>query len=665
MNKEQAQKRIVQLREEIRKHDELYEQNRPVISDAEYDALYFELLDLEKQFPEFNDPNSPTQKIFTKMVDELEKVRHTAFMGSQEKVKSWEGVLQFASRYNSRILAQYKLDGLTIVLTYENGILKQAVTRGDGEVGENVLHTVRTIKNLPTVIPFKNRLVVRMEAIIPYAEFEKINVDGEYSNPRNLVSGTLRQLNAKIAEERAVKGIVFDLIEAEQTRFTTISEQLDFLKNQGFEIVETKMFEQNEEGFAQLKAFIENVEQNIRKELPYMIDGLVLKFDQLNAKDELGSTAKHPRWSIAYKFVSLEATTKVIGIEESVGRTGQITPVFLLETVDIDGINVSRASGANYADIERRDIRIGDTVVVIRANDVIPKVTTSIKELRTGKEQKIQPPAVCPACGSPTEFDGANLYCRGDFCEPQMQGKIEHFASRRALNIVSLGEKTIETLFKQGLIRNIPDLYNLKDKKAEICSIEGFGEKSFQKLLDELEKAKSAPLHKVLFALSIRLLGENKAKDLSKAFPDMDAILEASENRELFQQKLLSIPDFGEKITDSVIRFFTNPKTRELVYKLKEIGFTMKSEYANQTENKDAASLNGKTFVITGTLSKSRDEFQALIESLGGKVSGSVSKKTDYLLMGEDAQGTTKHKKAIECNVKIISEAEFFQLINA
>lgn len=659
----QAKQRIETLRSEIRKHDELYDQGKPIISDGEYDALYYELLDLEKQYPEYYDENSPTQKIYTRMVEELEKVRHTVFMGSQEKIKTWEGVLQFVKRYVGRILAQYKLDGLTVVLTYQNGILQQAVTRGDGEVGENVIHTVRTIKNLPTLIPFKNRLEVRMEAIIPYAEFERINVDGEYSNPRNLASGTLRQLNAKIAEERQVQGIVFELIEAEGKTFDTISEQLEFLKEQGFTVVETQAFDQTEEGLEALKAFIENIEQNVRKELPFMIDGLVLKFDQLDAKEALGSTNKHPRWSSAFKFASLEATTKLEGIEESVGRTGQITPVYLLETVDIDGINVSRASAANYGDIKRRDIKIGDTVVVIRANDVIPKVTAAIKEVRTGAEREIVPPATCPSCGSPTEFDGANLYCRGDVCEPQMQGKIEHFASRKALNIVSLGEKTIESFFEKGFIRSIVDLYDLEAKKDEICSLEGFGEKSYKKLIAELEKAKSAPLHKVLFALSIRLLGESKAKDMSKAFANMDEILEASQNVEGFEARLLSIPDFGEKITASVTRFFTNPVTRSLVIKLKEIGFTMKSEFEAKTQDGDLP-LAGQTVVITGTLdSMGRDEAKAKLESLGAKVSGSVSKKTSFVVVGHDAG--SKHQKAIDLGVRIVLEDEFLKIIQA
>lgn len=663
MKNVQANQRIETLRSEIRKHDELYEQNKPIIGDGEYDQLYYELLDLEKQYPEFADENSPTQKIYTIMVDELEKVRHSTFMGSQEKIKTWEGVLNFVKRSIGKVLAQLKLDGLTLVLTYENGILLQAVTRGDGEVGQNITHTVRTIKNLPSVIPFKGHLEVRMEGIIPFAEFERINENGDYSNPRNLVSGTLGQLSAKVAEERAVQGIVFDIITIDGMTFRTISEQLAFLKEQGFTTVESVTFDQTDEGLAKLEAHIQNIEKNVRKELPYMIDGLVLKFDDLDAKAELGSTSKTPRWSVAYKFASLEATTKLIGLEESVGRTGQITPVYLLETVDIDGTNVSRASAANYGDIQRRDIRINDTVVAIRANDVIPKVTAAIKDVRTGNELVISSPTVCPSCGSPTEFDGANLFCRSEECEPQMQGKIEHFASRKALNINTLGESTVETFFKEGIVRHFLDLYNLEEKEEQICSLEGFGKKSYAKLQKELERVKTEPLHKVLIALSVKHLGETKSKDLSKVYADIDAILTASEDAEAFRVTLLALPDFGNAITESLVSFFTNPDSREMLRKMQAIGFTMKSELLAKPEDANLP-YSGQTVVITGTLeAMGRDEAQAKLEALGAKVSGSVSKKTSFVVVG--AEAGSKEQKAIDLGVRIVNEAEFLNMIGA
>lgn len=656
-----AQKRMKELCIEIRKHDELYEQSKPILSEGDYDKLYYELLDLEKQFPQFADPNSPTQRIYTVMVDELEKVRHSSFMGSQEKIKTWEGVLGFVNRFVSRMLAQFKLDGLTVVLTYDNGILTQAITRGDGEVGQNIIHTVRTIRNLPSVIPFKKHLEVRMEAIIPYAEFERINENGDYSNPRNLVSGTLAQLNAKVAEERAVEGIVFDIVAIEDQEFDTITEQLEFLNAQGFTTVESHSFEQTEEGLSNLKAFIENIEQNVRKTLPFMIDGLVLKFDDLAAKDELGSTSKHPKWSAAFKFASLEATTTLEGVEESVGRTGQITPVALLKVVDIDGVNVGRASLANYGTIEKADIRIGDTVFVIRSNDVIPKVTASVKDLRKGTEIEIKPPVTCPVCGSPTKMEGKHLFCQGENCVPQLKGKIEYFASRKALNIMSLGESTVDSFFEHGFVRHFLDLYDLVDKEEQICSLEGFGKRSFTKLQKELERAKSEPLHKVLIALSVKHLGESKSKDLSKAYEDIDAILKASEDAESFRSTLLAMPDFGKAITDSIVSFFTDEESRAMLKKMKDIGFTMKSELYTTTPVGDLP-YSGQTVVITGTLdAMGRDEAKAKLEALGAKVSGSVSKKTSFVVVGTDAG--TKETKAIELGVRIVREEEFLQMI--
>ncbi|WPS85386.1 NAD-dependent DNA ligase LigA (plasmid) [Brevibacillus halotolerans] len=659
----QTKQRIEALCLEIRKHDELYDQNKPIISDQEYDNLYYELLDLEKQHPEYVTPESPTQKIYTVMVDELEKVRHSTFMGSQEKIKTWDGVLAFSKRYVGKMLAQYKLDGLTVVLTYVDGLLKQAVTRGDGEIGQNIIHTVRTIKNLPSVIPFKGRLEVRMEGIIPYTEFERINVDGVYSNPRNLVSGTLSQLNAKIAEERSVQGIIFEVVNIEGITFETISDQLQFLKEQGFTTVDSFAFEQTEQGFADLKDFIYNIEENVRKTLPFMIDGLVIKFDNLRAKEELGNTSKHPRWSAAYKFASLEATTVLEGIEDSVGRTGQITPVALLRTVDIDGVNVSRASLANYGMIALFGIRIGDRVFVVRANDVIPKVTASIKEVRTGEETIIKPPAQCPVCSSPTEFDGAILYCRGEQCEPQLQGKIEHFASRKALNINSLGESTVALFFNKGIVRHFLDLYSLQEKEEQICALEGFGKKSFAKLQKELERVKTAPLHKVLISLSVKHLGESKSKDLSKVFADMDAILSASENPENFRSTLIALPDFGNAITDSIVAFFKNEDNRIMIRKMQEIGFTMKSEFESNAQVGDLPYV-GQTVVVTGTLdSMGRDEAKAKLEELGAKVSGSVSKKTSFVVVGQDAG--SKHQKAVDLGVRIVLEDEFLQIIQA
>lgn len=671
--------RILHLRKEVTKHDELYEQNQPIIADGEYDVLYRELVELELKHPEFFEETSPTQRIVTVIVDGLKKVRHNSFMGSQEKANDWETVYKFIQRANKAVLAQLKLDGLTVVLHYNNGSLQTGVSRGDGEVGEDLTHTVRTIKSVPKNIPFKGKLEVRMEGLIPYEEFERINETEDYSNPRNLASGTLRQLDASIAEERNVRGIVFEFqaMDPEIVEFKTDSERLAFLQEQGFDVVESKRFEPTEDGMAELKAFIEDMETNTRKTLEYMIDGLIIKFDDLDVREDLGSTNKYPKWSIAYKFLAQEATTKLYAIAEQVGKTGQITPVGELEMVNV-GVEIRRATLHNYGYVSNKeyvvgnkprigkDIRIGDTVTVIRANDVIPKITNSIKAVRNGDEKIIEPPTHCPECGSPTQFIGANLYCTGIDCRPQLQGKIEHFASRKSLNIDGLGESTVEKFFELGIIRTFLDLYRLEENREEILAIEGFGMKKLDKILAGLEEAKKAPLSKVMTALSIRLIGSTQSKELSKQFTGMQEILDASQDNDIFYQRIISFEGFGEEKATSLAEFFSNEQNRHLIEGLMALGFTMIGEGRSQEEKQatEKEAIVGKVFVITGKLSKGRDEFKEMVEEMGGKVSGSVSAKTNYLLMGPDAEGSSKHQKAIANGTIILSEQAFYDLIS-
>lgn len=656
------------LREEIAKHDRLYEQNQPIISDGEYDELYAKLVELEKQYPEYITPDSPTQRVITEIVSELEAVEHTTFMGSQEKVKTWEGIEEFLNRgtEEDEILIQYKLDGLTGVLRHNEGQYQMAISRGDGYTGENITHTVRTIQNIPHTIPFKNNLEVRMEIIIPYDEFERINASIEdpsqsYSNPRNLASGTVRQLDASIAKDRKLQGIVFDLVSAEGKTFYKDTEQIEFLKDQGFEVVPTKVFKNNAEGRQQMKEYVEQMENEIRSTLPYMIDGLVIKFNSLETRERLGSTSKHPKWSISYKFASLEATTKLLSVTNQVGKTGQITPVGKLQTVNIDGVNVSRASLHNYGLIKSKDIRVGDTVVVIRANDVIPHITKSIVSLRDGTETIIEQPTHCPSCGSPVQAEKDLIYCTGLNCFPQLKAKIVHFGSRQALNIEGLGEKTVETFMQKGFLKNFIDLYSLNDHREEILKIKRYGAKRFDNLLYELEKAKSAPLHKVIYAFSIRHIGESASREFAKHFNSMNQILEESKNVEAFKNKVLNIKDFGEESCKSVVDFFTNDKNREMIQELMSLGFEMKSEGVQEIKE---STITGLTFVITGKLSKPRNEFKKIIEQLGGKVTGTVSSKTDYLLMGEGEEGSNKYQKALELDIPILSEIEFNLLIS-
>ena len=657
--KNQILKRIEFLREEVAKHDKLYDENKPIITDSEYDELYLELERLEREHPEYYDANSPTQKIITTIVENLEKVEHREPMLSQQKITTEDEVIDFVNKHKNDILIQEKLDGITIVIAYENGRMVEAVSRGDGYIGENLLHNARHFSNLPKIIPFKNRLELRAEAILPFKDFEKMNIDGKYSNPRNLVSGALRQLDSSKVQGKGFKAIVFDLVYAEGKGFETDTERLEFLKEQGFETVTTKLFDSSELDL--IKKYINDYEHNIRKTLPHMIDGLVIKVDNITLREELGYTSKFPRWACAYKFKSMDATTKLIGITDQVGKTGQITPVAELETVNIDGVNISRATLHNYGNIKGKDIRIGDTVVVARANDVIPQIVQSIKDLRDGSEIIKTHPEKCPICGAITEFDGENLFCTGINCTPQLEGKIKHFASRGAMNIDGMGEKTVEEFFRRDIITTIPDIYKLKEKEEEICNIEGFGKKKFERLINGIEESKNRNLANLIYGLSIRHIGESSSKDLANEFKSIEAIIEASKNTEQFRERLLTVRDFGDKMSESVIDFFANEDNLKTIEKL--LVFGVNSTIAENATVQNQI-LEGKTFVVTGTVNhfKNRKELQGEIEELGGKVTGSVSKNTDYLINNDVESNSSKNKKAKELNIPIISEEEFLEL---
>lgn len=655
-----AEKQIKDLQDEVTKHDVLYDLGKPVITDSEYDKLYLELEALEKQFPQFVTPESPTQRIVAVIVDSLKKVTHTTPMLSQDKVHTAEDIQKFSKKAKSNILAQLKLDGLTIVLTYENGRLVSAVTRGDGYIGEDVTHTIQTSQDVPKRISFKGRLEVRAEALITFTDFKRINEDGAYATTRNLASGTVRQLDANVAKARNIRVIAFEFVSAMETAFTHDVQRLEFMGELGFNVVPYEVFEHSEEGIQSLVDYCESFHELHRKNLDYAIDGLVLKFDDLYVREDLGYTNKFPRWGCAFKFESLEATTTLLRVVNQVGKSGQVTPVAEFETVNIDGVNISRATLHNFRNIKEKDIRIGDRIVVARANDVIPQVVQSMKEIRTGEEEVVEAPHTCPACDSPTEAIGENLYCTGIDCIPQLEGKLEHFVSRKTLNIDGLGQKTVKLLLNKGFITSVTDLFRLKQHEEAITSMDGFGQKKFDKMIEGIEQAKKNPLHKVLYSLSIRQIGETASKDISKVFGSMEEIITLSQDVDAFRTKLLSLNDFGATMTDSMVDFFTNDQNIEVIRELQSFGFDMISEYQGSPTG---TSLEGMTFVITGKLSKGRDEFKQQIESLGGKVSGSVSKKTSYLLMGDGEEGSSKHKKALANAVPIINEEQFNALL--
>lgn len=656
-----AIERLEFLQQEIKKHDELYEQNQPIITDSEYDALYQELLDLEGEHPELVTPDSPTQRIVTTLVPSLKKVRHDNPMLSQDKVNNEEGLRKFLSKNTkgSRLIVQQKLDGLTIVEGREKGKMAQAVTRGDGYIGEDVSHTVKTFDNIPKAIPFADALSVRMEAIIPFEEFERINVDGKYSNPRNLASGTVRQLDSSISAERKLLGIAFELEKAEGKTFETDVERLEFMKEQGYHVVPYKVFEAHET--EELIEYCLTYGEKVRPTIPYMIDGLVIKFDDIALREELGFTSKFPKWSCAFKFESLDATTTLTNVAFQVGKSGQITPVAEFDKINISGVNITRATLHNFSNIDTKDIRIGDKVVIARANDVIPQVVKAIHSERTGDEKVVEMPSECPSCASPTERIGENIYCTGATCKPQLAGKMAHYVSRKAMNIDGLGEKTVEMLLEKDFVQSFADLYRLEEKRDQFVGIEGFGEKKIEKMLKGIEESKEMPFEKALYGLSIRLIGQSASRDVAKKYGSMKELLSASQEAD-FKEQLLSIEDFGDTMSTSLIDFLENDQNRDLIQQMLDLGVKMESPEAPATTVSAGSSLEGTSFVITGALSKGREEFKALIEARGGKVSGSVSKKTTYLLMGDDANGTSKHKKALDLGVTILSEDDFNQL---
>lgn len=663
------EQKIKQLREEVMKHDLLYDEGTPIITDSEYDQMYYELVSLEEKHPEFADENSPTKRIYSVVVDSLKKVKHSTPMLSQDKGHTEEDIVKFANKSDDEIIAGDKEDGLTIVLKYNNGIYYEASTRGDGYIGEDVTHTVRTITNLPKKISFKGYLEVRAESVIPFSEFERINVDGKYKSPRNLVSGSVRTLNANIAKERGLSIIAFDLVKAEGITFEKDTEQLEFLKEQGFNVVPYKVFKNTPEGIKELIQYCLTYNKEVRPTIPHMIDGLVLKFNNLAVRESLGYTSKFPRWGFAFKFDSLDATTKLLNIVETVGKSGQITPNGIFEPVEIDGVTIQKASLANYDNIKERDIRIGDTIVVARANDVIPQIVSAVTELRDGTEKEILPPTCCPVCKGEVvkEEDNVHYFCINSTCSAQQERILKHFVSRNAMNIDGLGAKTVETFYEKGILSSISDIYTLKDNLDKLSVLRGFGEKKIQKMLSGIEESKHVPLSKFLYALAIPNVGSSTGKDIAKKFKTMRHLIELSKDPVVLKTELMKIDGIGETVASSMVSYFEESHNIELIEFLYSIGFTMMEEVEEIIASEE---IEGKIFVITGSLSKPRNDIKKEIEARGGKVSGSVSAKTNFLVLGgynhvtgelpEKETNSSKYKNAVKFECPIISEEELF-----
>ncbi len=654
---------------EINEHNyRYYVLDAPVISDAEYDRLFRQLKELEEQYG-YAVPNSPTQRVGAPPLEKFNKVKHTEPMLSLDNAFSHEEIRDFDLRIK-RVLksdneveytVEPKYDGLAMELTYHKGILVRASTRGDGYEGEDVTQNVRTIKAIPLKIEGTDRIPeeidIRGEVFIDITEFEKLNKEREkateplFANPRNAAAGSIRQLDPAITEKRklhmacygvgAMKGIEFK----SQAALNTWLMQCHFPVPLGLIVAQ---------GIDKVIDAVKHIE-NERSRLPFETDGAVIKVNDFSLQKALGFKTREPRWAIAYKFPAHQGTTVIEDIIASVGRTGAITPVASLKPVRIGGVTVSRSTLHNWDEIERKDIRIGDTVVVERAGDVIPHIVTVIKEKRTGKERPFPPPTHCPVCGSHIvrEEGEVAFRCIGLNCEAQVLEKIIHYASRGAMDIESLGEKNVELLYSQGLIRHFGDLYALK--KEQLLGLPRFAEKSARNLIDAIEKSKAARLSRFLFALGILHVGEFAAKQLAKHFEKIEDLYHVRPER------IIEIKQMGEKLADSIAGFFSEKENLQTLEKLKKIGLTISNPDYEAANKRERGPLDGLTIVVTGTLSKPRNEIEELIERLGGHAAGSVSKKTSYVLAGEEAG--SKLEKARALGVKVINEEEFDKMI--
>ena len=656
-----AKKRIDELTKAIHRHNTLYyEQDSPEISDQMYDDLMQELIELEAQYPLLRLPDSPSQRVGGKALDAFQKVRHQNPQLSLSNAFSEKDLLDFDQRV-SKVLDRYqyvcehKFDGLTVVLTYKNGILVQGATRGDGEIGEDVTENIKTIRTLPLRLNAPDSLAVRGEVLIPKSDFEKLNRRRQeenlplFANPRNAAAGSIRQLDSKLTASRPLDIYIFNLESDDNKEFDTHSESLDHLKKVGFKTSDYR----STDNISEVITIIHTIEKE-RDSLPYEIDGVVIKINDLAQRELLGYTSKNPKWAIAYKFSATEVETKLNDISIQVGRTGVLTPIAELESVPVAGSVVSRATLHNEDNIKMKDIRIGDKVIIRKAGDVIPEVVRSVKEERKGTEKIFEMPTLCPACSQPVvRIEGeAATKCVNKYCSAQVLRKIQHFVSRDAMNIEGLGDNLSEKLMNEGYIENIADIYTLKEHKDALSNLEGLGEKSVDNLIESIERSKQNDLSNLIFALGIPFIGKASAKILSETFSTMQALIHADE------QTLTDIYDIGSVMAKEILDYFVSEENIAMIDQLEKLGLNMRN-----LQDKKSTTLQNKAFVLTGTLEDfTRDEASALIEANGGKVTSSVSKKTDYLLAGKNAG--SKLKKATELNVKIMDESTFKQMLS-
>ena len=665
MNKEQAKERIEELRKQVEYHaKKYYDDDKPEISDFEYDMLMVELRNLEKEYPEFKSSDSLTQKVGGHVKEGFKKVTHEVPLQSLQDVFSLAEVEDYIEKINEKAkendiedtnyVVETKIDGLSAALEYKQGKFVRGATRGNGLVGEDVTENLKTIKTIPMELKEKIDIIVRGEVFISKKDFEQMNQEREddekelFANARNAAAGSLRQLDSKITAKRPLDIYIFNVQKIEGKEFNSHFEELEYLSKLGFNVNPVRIDCKNIEE-------IENAIKKIgeeRENLTFGIDGAVVKVDDLKFREILGTTAKVPRWAIAYKYPPERKETILKDIVCQVGRTGVITPMAILEPVRVAGSKISKTTLHNEDFIKEKDIRIGDTVVIQKAGDVIPEIVEVKKKKRTGKEVEFEMPKICPVCGAPAirEEGEAAVRCTGIECPAKLYRNLVHFVSREAMNIDGLGEAIIKQLLDKGLIKNMADIYALKFE--DIASLKKNGKKFAENLINSINRSKQNDLYRLITAFGIRHVGVKASKILAKRYKNMKNLMKAT------SEELAMIEDIGPIVADSIREFFLQDQTIDLIEKLKQAGVNMKHL---EEENSDDR-FNGKTFVLTGSLGKyTRNEASSIIEKFGGKTSSSVSKKTDYVLAGEDAG--SKLTKAQSLGVKILTEEEFEKLI--
>jgi len=660
MNKKTAIKIINKLKEEINYHNhKYYVENNPIISDFDYDKLLKKLEKIESEFPDLITPDSPTQRIGEEPLDHFETISHLTPMLSLANTYNDDELRDFDKRIKKKFdkisyVVEPKIDGIGVALVYENGYFKRGVTRGDGVKGDDITVNLKTIKSIPLkLLSFDIKLLeIRGEVFMLKSGFNKLNKDliknneSVFANTRNAAAGSIRQLNPKIVSNRPLDIFVYQ-ISYSDVEIETHDEALNILKKAGFKINPlSKKVENIEEAINYCRKL-----ENIRDKLDYNIDGAVLKVNSINKQKILGSTTKNPRWAISYKFAAQQATTKLLDISTQVGRQGTLTPVAILSTVNIGGVNVSRATLHNFDELKRKDIQIGDTVIVERSGDVIPQIVKSIKEKREKTYKNFDIPIKCPVCGTKVikEENEVAIRCPNKMCPARLKWRVKHYASRDAMDINHLGFSTIDKLIEKKLIDNISDIYFLK--KEDILSIEGFKEKSAQNLIESIEKSKNMSFERLIYGLGIRHVGKYAAQLISNKYLSIDKLANAK------IEDLISIEGLGEKTANEIASFFLNYENINLIERLIEVGV---KTYNYNPEKK--LPLSNKKFVFTGSLKKfSRNEASDIIKNKGGIVTSSITKNIDYLIVGE--KPGSKLDKAKKYNIEVLNEEEFMEFI--